>query len=39
LLVEDIRVVDGQLEMPMRPGLGIELNRDALQKYRVDDLG
>ena len=32
------RVVDGQLKLPTRPGLGIELNRDALQKYRVDDL-
>jgi L-alanine-DL-glutamate epimerase-like enolase superfamily enzyme len=39
LLVEDFRVVDGRLELPMRPGLGIELNRDALQKYRVDDHG
>ena len=39
LLVEDLRVVDGQLELPTRPGLGIELNRDALRKYRVDDLG
>jgi L-alanine-DL-glutamate epimerase-like enolase superfamily enzyme len=37
LLLEDLRVVDGQLELPTRPGLGIELNRDALQKYRVDD--
>jgi L-alanine-DL-glutamate epimerase-like enolase superfamily enzyme len=39
LLVEDLRVVDGRLELPMRPGLGIELDRDALQKYRVDDRG
>ena len=30
-------VVDGRLELPERPGLGIKLNRDALQKYRVDD--
>ena len=37
LLVEDLRVVDGQLELPTKPGLGIELNRDALRKYRVDD--
>ncbi len=37
LLVQDFRVVDGRLELPTRPGLGIELNRDALQKYRVDE--
>ncbi len=37
LLVEDLRVVDGQLEMPTKPGLGIELNRDALRKYGVVD--
>jgi L-alanine-DL-glutamate epimerase-like enolase superfamily enzyme len=36
LLVEDFRVVNGQLELPERPGLGIELNREALDKYRVD---
>ena len=39
LLVEDLRVVDGQLELPTKPGLGIELNRDTLRKYRMDDLG
>jgi L-alanine-DL-glutamate epimerase-like enolase superfamily enzyme len=38
LLVEDLRVVDGRLELPARPGFGIELDRDALRKYRVDDL-
>ena len=39
LLVEDLRVVDGRLELPEGPGLGVELDRDALEKYRVDDLG
>jgi L-alanine-DL-glutamate epimerase-like enolase superfamily enzyme len=39
LLVEDLRVVDGRLELPTSPGLGIELNRDALREYRVEDLG
>ena len=38
LLVEDLRVVDGQLELPTRPGLGVELNRDALRKYRVHEV-
>lgn len=37
LLVEDFRVVDGQLELPTGPGLGVELNRDALRKYRAAD--
>lgn len=37
LLVEDLRVVDGMITLPDRPGLGIELNRDALGKYREDD--
>lgn len=36
LLVEDFRVVDGQLELPTAPGLGVALNRDVLEKYRVD---
>jgi L-alanine-DL-glutamate epimerase-like enolase superfamily enzyme len=39
LLVEDLRVVDGQLDLPTKPGLGIELNRDALRKYRADPRG
>ncbi len=36
LLIEDLSVVNGVIAPPDRPGLGIELNRDALQKYRVD---
>ena len=36
LLVEDLRVVDGRLELPTGPGLGIELDRDVVRKYRVD---
>ncbi len=39
LLVEDLRVVDGQLELPARPGLGIELDREALRRFRVDEPG
>ncbi|WP_435009447.1 mandelate racemase/muconate lactonizing enzyme family protein [Tundrisphaera lichenicola] len=37
LLVEDFRIVDGQLELPTKPGLGVDLNREALRKYRVDE--
>lgn len=30
---EPIKLVDGYLELPERPGLGIDLNMDALEKY------
>ncbi len=36
LLVEDLSVADGTITLPGKPGLGITLNRDALEKYRVD---
>lgn len=35
LLVEPIRFEDGALVVPEAPGLGIELDREALEKYRV----
>jgi D-galactarolactone cycloisomerase len=36
LLREPPRVVDGTLAPPQRPGLGIELDEDALARYRVE---
>jgi D-galactarolactone cycloisomerase len=36
LLVEDLAVVDGLIPIPTSPGLGIELNRHVLEKFRVD---
>jgi L-alanine-DL-glutamate epimerase-like enolase superfamily enzyme len=39
LLVADLPVVDGLITPPDAPGLGIELNRVALEKYRVDARG
>ena len=36
LLTEDLPVVDGLILLPDAPGLGIELNRETLEKYRVD---
>jgi L-alanine-DL-glutamate epimerase-like enolase superfamily enzyme len=36
LLSRELRLVDGSLPLPDRPGLGIELNREALAKFRVD---
>ena len=35
LLMQDLPVVDGMITVSDSPGLGIELNRDVLQKYRV----
>jgi len=37
LLARDFQLENGALRVPDRPGLGIELNRDALEKFRVDD--
>jgi L-rhamnonate dehydratase len=36
LLVSDLRLEAGLVALPDRPGLGIELNRDALARYAVD---
>ncbi len=36
LLVEDFPMIDGTIKVPESPGLGIMLNRDVLQQYRVD---
>src|SRR5262245_11372048 len=35
LVTDEPRVVDGTLPLPTRPGLGVELNRDALERYRA----
>lgn len=35
LVMDEPPLVDGTLPLPTRPGLGIELNRDALERYRV----
>jgi L-alanine-DL-glutamate epimerase-like enolase superfamily enzyme len=37
LLKEPPKVVDGCLALPHRPGLGIELDEDALAEYRAKD--
>jgi L-alanine-DL-glutamate epimerase-like enolase superfamily enzyme len=28
-------MIDGVIPLPQKPGLGIELNQDALKKFRV----
>jgi len=37
LLVEPLVVRDGQLSLSRAPGLGIELNQQVLQRYRLND--
>ena len=37
LLVDDLPVSGGLISLTDSPGLGIELNRDALEKYRAGD--
>jgi L-alanine-DL-glutamate epimerase-like enolase superfamily enzyme len=37
LLMHDLPVVDGLISLPEGPGLGIELNRDTIEKYRASD--
>jgi L-alanine-DL-glutamate epimerase-like enolase superfamily enzyme len=33
LVADELVYADGELPMPMRPGLGIDLNRDALAEF------
>ncbi|MFO1037860.1 MAG: mandelate racemase/muconate lactonizing enzyme family protein [Geminicoccaceae bacterium] len=32
---EELRLVDGEIPLPKKPGLGFELNREALERYTV----
>lgn len=36
LVIDELAMCDGRIALPTKPGLGIELNPDALQKYAVD---
>jgi L-alanine-DL-glutamate epimerase-like enolase superfamily enzyme len=36
LVVDEYSLVDGRLELPDRPGIGVTLNEDALKEFRVD---
>ena len=35
LVTEELRMVDGVIPLPKRPGLGIELNRHALELFKA----
>jgi L-alanine-DL-glutamate epimerase-like enolase superfamily enzyme len=34
LVTDEIQMVDGRIPLPTRPGLGIELNRQAVQRFK-----
>jgi L-alanine-DL-glutamate epimerase-like enolase superfamily enzyme len=34
LTADPLRMQDGVLALPSKPGLGVELNRDALQRFK-----
>jgi L-alanine-DL-glutamate epimerase-like enolase superfamily enzyme len=36
LVRDELALTDGMIALPHKPGLGIELNREALAHYRVD---
>jgi len=36
LTSDELRMVDGVIPLPQRPGLGIELDRDALERYAAE---
>jgi L-rhamnonate dehydratase len=35
VVADELRMEDGVIALPQKPGLGIELNRDAIERYRV----
>jgi L-alanine-DL-glutamate epimerase-like enolase superfamily enzyme len=36
LVADELEMINGEIPLPQKPGLGIELNRAALEKYLVD---
>ncbi|MBI4531720.1 MAG: muconate lactonizing mandelate racemase, partial [Candidatus Latescibacteria bacterium] len=37
LILTPITIVDGMAEVPMGPGLGVELDPEAVERYRVGE--
>jgi L-alanine-DL-glutamate epimerase-like enolase superfamily enzyme len=29
-------MIDGKIPLPQKPGLGVELNRESLERFKVD---
>lgn len=38
LVNDGLHFLEGKIQLPEKPGLGVELNREALEKYRVDQV-
>jgi L-alanine-DL-glutamate epimerase-like enolase superfamily enzyme len=36
LVTDELEMVDGEIALPQKPGLGIEVNLDALRRFEVD---
>jgi len=36
LVQDELQVINGEIPLPQRPGLGVTLNRDAIEKYSVN---
>ena len=36
LVADELRMIDGRIALPAKPGLGVELNMDAVDRYAVD---
>jgi L-alanine-DL-glutamate epimerase-like enolase superfamily enzyme len=38
LVLDELQMIDGQIPLPQRPGLGISLDPEALKKYSVQSI-
>jgi L-alanine-DL-glutamate epimerase-like enolase superfamily enzyme len=36
ILVEKLKIENGKIEVPLGPGLGVEVDEGKIEKYRVD---
>jgi L-alanine-DL-glutamate epimerase-like enolase superfamily enzyme len=36
LVADELKIVNGQIPLPRKPGLGIEVNRQALRRFEVN---
>jgi L-alanine-DL-glutamate epimerase-like enolase superfamily enzyme len=34
LVSNEIKMIDGEIALPKRPGLGVDLNREALERFK-----
>jgi L-alanine-DL-glutamate epimerase-like enolase superfamily enzyme len=36
LVQDELTMIDGKIPLPQKPGLGVELNRESLERFKVD---